>query len=441
MNADKNALYIINTLHRKGFEAYLVGGCVRDWLLGQHSEDWDIVTSALPDDIEACFEKTVAVGKAFGVIVVIIEDKSYEIATYRTEYGYADGRRPEGITFATREEDVKRRDFTVNALLYDPVADQVIDYVGGENDIRAKIIRTVGNPEERFLEDHLRILRAVRFAVKTGFVLEPETRKAITELAGLVRTVSVERISNEFLKMLTSVNAGKVLPLLYETNLLQHIMPELLTLKGCPQPPEFHPEGDVFIHTSIMLDNFSRNLPKDKFEREVLAWAVLLHDIAKPKVISVDGRIRFNRHDYMSAEMSSLILLRLKRPNKVIDAVHELIARHITFSTIEKMREAKRRRFLQDPLFPLHLELHRLDCKSSHGILDAYSYGISVFEDEKKRPKNQKPLLSGNDLIEMGYSPSPVFSKILTELVDLQLENKVNSRKEAETWLLDNYPV
>ena len=441
MNVDKNALFIIEKLHSKGFEAYLVGGCVRDWLLKQKTEDWDIVTSAKPEQIEECFAKTVAVGKAFGIIVVVLNDKEYEVATFRTESDYIDGRRPQKVCFATLEEDVLRRDFTINSLLYDPVEKKIIDIVGGEDDINKKIVRTVGDPEKRFLEDHLRILRAVRFVVKTGFSFDAATKKAVSELAGLVRTVSVERVSSELLKMITSPGAGKVLPLLYETNLLQHVLPELLTLKGCPQPPEFHPEGDVFIHTSIMLDYFSDNIPKDKFAREVLAWAVLLHDIAKPQVISVEGRIRFNRHDYISAEMSSLILSRLKRPKKVIEAVKELIARHIHFSTIAKMREAKRRRFLQDPLFPLHLELHRLDCKSSHGIMDTYSYGVSVLQQERSRPQNEPLFLNGNDLIDLGYQPGPKFSTILAEIADAQLEHKINNKNEAVIWVKQNFSL
>ena len=439
MEIDSKAMEIIETLHNKGYEAYLVGGCVRDYLLGVAAQDLDIVTSASPDTVEELFSKTVAVGKAFGVIVVLLGDKEYEVATFRTDGVYRDGRRPETVEFASAEEDVKRRDFTVNALLFDPKTSQIVDYVGGREDLRRQLIRTVGEPKQRFLEDHLRLLRAVRFALKTGFRIEEMTLQAVQELAGLIRTVSRERIAQELLKMLFSPGAGKMLTLLYRTNLLQHVLPEAVELKGCPQPPEFHPEGDVFRHTEMMLDLFSRNFPAGKFEREVLAWAVLLHDIGKPRVISVEGRIRFNRHDYLSAEMSDEILQRLKRPRKVIAAVHELIGRHIHFSSLPRMRLPKRRRFLQDPLFPLHLELHRIDCSASHGILDTYYYGVAALEEERNLPPETASLLGGNDLIALGYKPGSMFGKILTALKDAQLSGILHTREEAVKWLESNY--
>ncbi len=439
MYIDSSAQFIIETLKGNGYEAYLVGGCVRDYMLGVVAKDWDIVTSATPDQVEELFEKTVAVGKAFGVIVVILNGSEYEVATFRTDGEYVDGRKPISVKFSSALEDVKRRDFTVNALLFDTTKGDLVDYVGGKEDLANKIIRTVGDPEKRFLEDHLRLLRAVRFSLKTGFNIENETFTAVKKLAGLVRTVSVERISSELLKMLTCSGAGSALSLLYESNLLQHVLPEALPLKGCPQPPEFHPEGDVFKHTEMMLDIFSRNIPDGRFEQEVLAWAILLHDIAKPLVISVDGRIRFNRHDYKSAEMSDEILARFKRPRKVIEAVHEIIGRHIHFATLPKMRLPKRRRFLQDPLFSLHLELHRIDCEASHGLLDTYYYGVTALEEERSLPPEEVSLLGGRDLIEMGYKPGPLFSKILSAMKDAQLEGVLKTREEAQEWLNKNY--
>ncbi len=439
MRVDPNAELIINRLKDSGYEAYLVGGCVRDYLLGEESEDWDIVTSALPEVVEGLFAKTVAVGKAFGVIIVVLAGGEYEVATFRSDGAYIDGRKPESVEFATAEEDVNRRDFTINALLYDPAQDEVLDYVGGREDLELRVIRTVGEARSRFLEDHLRLLRAVRFALKTGFEIERNTLAAVTELAGLVRTVSVERVSSELLKMLCCKGAGRVLSLLYLTNLLQHVLPEAIELRGCPQPPEFHPEGDVFTHTEIMLGMFADNLPAGAFEREVLAWAILLHDIAKPRVITVDGRIRFNRHDYLSAEMSDSILTRFKRPKKVIETVHELIGRHMHFSSLEKMRLPKRRRFLQDPLFPLHLELHRIDCASSHALLDTYYFGVSALEEERNRPPEAPALLTGNDLITLGYEPGPLFSRILHALKDAQLEGLVTTREAALDWLKEYY--
>ena len=439
MDVDYNAEKIISKLRTNNFDAYLVGGCVRDFLLGKRPKDWDIVTSARPDDIEQLFDKTIAIGKAFGVIVVVLDGCEYEVATFRADGNYLDGRKPDSVEFADAEEDVKRRDFTVNALLFDPASKKIIDYVGGQKDLKRQIIKTVGDPARRFLEDHLRLLRAVRFALKTGFKIEKETLSAISELAGLVRTVSMERISGEILKMLCCHGAGNALTVLYNTNLLQHVLPEAIELKGCPQPPQYHPEGDVFEHTEMMLDIFSKNIPEYEFEQEVLAWAILLHDIGKPRVISVAGRIRFNRHDYTSAEMSDDILRRLKRSKKVIEAVHELIGRHMHFCTLEKMRLPKRRRFLQDPLFPLHLELHRIDCEASHGNLDTYYYGVAALEEERNRPPEESSLLGGNDLIALGFKPGPLFGKILHSMRDAQLEGILKTREDAQEWLKSNY--
>lgn len=439
MNHDKNALTIISTLSAAGFEAYLVGGCVRDFLMGIKPKDFDIATSATPEEVESLFSKTVAVGKDFGVILVVIEGKEYEVATFRNESYYPDGRRPEKIVFSTVKEDVARRDFTINALLYDPQKDMILDFVGGEDDIKAGIIRTVGDPQVRFYEDHLRLLRAVRFAARTGFGIEQDTLHSMQKLAGLVKTVSAERTGEELLRMFSSPGAAKALELLSTTGLLIHVLPDVAAMHGMPQPEEFHPEGDVFMHTKLMFELLEQHYPEDPFFREVISWAVLLHDVAKPRVVSVEGRIRFNKHDELGSQMAVEILQSLKRPTKVIAAVRELIGRHMHFAHIKKMREAKRRRFLQDPLFPLHLLLHRLDCEGSHSILDNYYFGLNALAEENARPPVLEPILSGNDLISLGFSPGPLFKKILHTVEDLHLEEKLTTKEQAIKWVEEHY--
>jgi poly(A) polymerase len=439
LHRDPDALALVRRLREAGHEAYFCGGCVRDALLGTTALDIDITTGALPEEVEALFERTVPVGRAFGVMVVVTEAGSYEVATFRTERDYADGRHPSTVTFSSAAEDVARRDFTVNALLYDPVEEEVIDHVGGLADLEARRIRAVGNARERFLEDHLRLLRAVRFAARTGFELEAETQEAVTAMAALAALVSPERQGEELRRMLTEGGAARVLELLEATHLLLHVLPEVARERAVPQPEAFHPEGDVLTHTRIMLALMEKGdgpwTPPDAFAREVLGWAVLLHDAGKPPTLSVRDRIRFDEHDTRGAEIAADVLERLRRPRRVIDAVTEIIGRHMHFSSLPEMRVAKRRRFLQDPLFPLHLELHRLDCASSHRQLEIYDYALAAWREERARPPEQEPLLTGADLIAMGYAPGPRMGEILAAVADRQLEGDLNDGHSAREWV------
>lgn len=436
---ENGSLRIVRRLQDAGYEALYVGGCVRDSLLGETPLDWDITTSATPDEVESLFARTVPVGKSFGVMVVVEEESEYEVATFRQDGGYADGRRPDHVEFSSACEDAKRRDFTINALMYDPINDRLLDFVDGLTDLRAGVVRAVGEPERRFMEDHLRMLRAVRFAARTGFTLEERTFRAIRELAGLVRTVSAERVGGELLGMFTCRRPHEALVMLEESHLLRHVLPEMAVMVGMPQPPEFHPEGDVFEHTRLMLAQFGAELPEDAFEREVLGWAVALHDVGKPLVISVDGRIRFNCHDTRGAELAGEILRRLKRPNKVIDAVCDIIGRHMHFGNLSKMRLAKLRRFLRDPIFPLHLTLHRYDCASSHRMLENHDFGRQAYEEEMARPQELEAILNGTDLMEMGFTPGPLFGKILEAVEDARLEGEVNTPEQARIWVRNHY--
>jgi len=438
-------LTIIRTLHDAGYVALLAGGCVRDCLLGNVPHDWDIATDAAPDAVQALFPKTVAVGKAFGVIVVVTDAGEFEVATFRTDGFYLDGRRPTSVCFSTPEEDAARRDFTVNALFYDPLAGQIRDYVGGREDLQRKIIRAVGDPEKRFAEDHLRLLRAVRFSARLGFSLDPATAAAIKKMTPLVTTVSVERIANELDRVWSTPGVAAGWRLLDESGLLAAILPEAAALHGVEQPPEFHPEGDVFEHTARMLALFDARLREnpdkfDAFSRVALGWAVVLHDIAKPVTKFFDGRWRFNEHDVRGAEMAVAILERLKQPTRLIATVRDLVVRHMHFINLHKMREAKRRRFLQDALFPLHLELHYLDCAGSHNLLDNYYYALAEWEKEQARPAPGPRLIGGRELIAMGYPPGARFREILTAVEDAALEGTLVTPEAAIAWVKTHFP-
>ena len=474
LEPDPEAMGILSRLREAGHEAYFVGGCVRDHLLGREPKDWDIATSARPEDVETLFPRTISVGKAFGVILVHQAGRDYEVATFRGDGIYEDGRRPTEVRFTSLEEDVQRRDFTINALMYDPAESRVIDLVGGRRDIEARVLRTVGEAATRFAEDHLRILRAIRFAAWTGFTIHDDALKAMRSMAPLVARVSPERVGQELTRMLTEGCARRSVELLAEAGLLEHMLPEVARMQGVPQPPQFHPEGDVFVHTVLMLrfadDTFRRSIataelpdspgegrPPNPYldtanggsslvfrcpdEREVLAWAVLLHDAGKPDTMTVSDRIRFNCHDEKSAELAEAALMRLRRPGRIIKPVWELVRRHMRFSSLTEMRQAKRRRFLQDPLFPLHLELHRLDCLASHGKLDHYEYGLSAWLEELAREPEPVPILRGQDLLDLGYRPGPEMGAMLDAVTDAHLEGIVGTREEACEWVLREHPL
>lgn len=445
MPIPEGARTILQTLRDNGCESHLAGGCVRDWLMGRAPKDFDIATAATPERIESLFPRTIPVGKAFGVMCVVMPDGHYEVATFRSDGAYTDGRRPEGVVFSTAEEDVRRRDFTINALLYDPFTNTVIDHVGGLADLEARCLRTVGDPETRFREDHLRLLRGVRFAARTGFRIEDATLAATRALAGLVRTVSAERVGTELTLMLQGGYAARAFACLEETSLLVHVLPELAPMKGMPQPLEFHPEGDVWEHTLLMLKGLDTLDPPcgtlTEAERALLGWAALLHDVAKPITLSVSDRIRFHEHDIRGAEMAVDILRRLKRSKRLCDAVQALISMHIKFSSIAKMRVPKRRRLLQDPLFPLHLSLHYLDCMASHRMLDPYRFALEAWREEQARPPEVEPVLTGKELLALGYEAGPGIGRILGAVSDLQLEGVLTTKADATAWVLAHHPL
>jgi poly(A) polymerase len=429
----------VRRLQEAGHSAFWVGGCVRDFLLGREPEDFDIVTSALPEEIERIFEHTIPVGRKFGVIIVLEEDHQFQVATFRAESEYRDGRRPEQISFGDARADALRRDFTINGLFFDPIAGKLHDWVAGEADLRAGIVRTIGAPEERFGEDHLRMLRAVRFAARLGFEIEPKTFTAIQKHAGKIRIISAERIRDELLKLFAVPRAGapadsasRGLELLRATGLLEQILPELAATVTCEQSPDFHPEGNVFTHLRLMLDK----MPADA--DPLLPWAVLMHDIAKPLTASRDpktGSIHFYEHENVGAGMATQILERLRFPRKQIEQVTEAVLHHMQFKDAPKMRKSTLRRMLMRETFPLELQLHRLDCLGSHGRLDVYNFLVAQSAELSKQPEIRPPLLTGDDLIALGVKPGPQMGALLAELREKQLADELQSGEEAIDWV------
>lgn len=421
------ATSVLQKLRDSGHEAYFAGGSVRDMLLGLEPHDIDIATSALPQEVEKLFPRTVAVGAQFGVIIVLEDDAEIQVATFRHDGSYQDGRHPTGVTFTNAEEDAKRRDFTINGLFYDPIKKEVFDYVNGRDDLSKKIIRAIGNPHERFAEDKLRLLRAIRFATTLNFEIDPETWKAVCELAPKILVVSAERIRDELQKILLSPHRLRGFDLLDQSGLLRILLPEIEKLKGCEQPPEFHPEGDVFVHTRIMLQMLPEkaSLP--------LVLSVLFHDIGKPATRTVDenGKMRFYAHDQVGTKMAEKILKRLRFSNEVIEAVLPAVRLHMSFKDTKKMRLSTLRRMMARPTFEDELELHRVDCASSHGLLDNYDFLQQQKEEFANQPLIPPALVTGQDLIALGLKPGPAFGKILQAVKDAQLENKISTREEA----------
>ncbi|MXW44250.1 MAG: CCA tRNA nucleotidyltransferase [Candidatus Dadabacteria bacterium] len=433
------ALEIVKTLGERGYEASFVGGCVRDALLGVECDEIDIATSATPEQVQQAFSKTVAVGKSFGVVLVIKGDMKFEVATFRKESSYGDGRHPEHVDYTkSAEEDVRRRDFTINGMLYDPVSGELYDYVGGIGDLERRLVRTIGDPEERFGEDRLRMIRAVRFASCLDFELDGEALSAIRDKAAAISVVSGERIREELVKILTRRNPGNGLRLLSSSGLLEHFLPEVECMHGVRQPPQFHPEGDVFEHTCLIMDMLYGNT--DGLYSEELAVAALLHDVGKPPTYSESDRIRFNGHDRVGARMSEGICRRLRFSKKQIKRISELILEHLKFKDVFNMRESTLKRFLSLPYFEEHMQMHLADCMASHGLTDAYDFIREKMEEYGREEIKPLPLLSGQDLIDLGYSPGPVFSKILGRVEELQLENRLVSKEEALDFVLKNYP-
>ncbi len=431
----EEALSIARRLGGTGHRALFAGGCVRDMLMNRPAKDFDIATSATPDQVEALFENTHAIGKAFGVIQVLSNGRPFEVATFRSDLAYIDGRRPEGVVFSTPEEDAQRRDFTVNGLFYDPIAGNVIDYVGGQDDLKRRVIRAIGDPKKRFAEDFLRMLRAARFASTLEFEIEPATAAAIRELAYEITEISAERTAQELTRLLTdSPRAGNGIRLLHDLGLLAHVLPEIPPMIGCEQPPQFHPEGDVFVHTMMMLDALKNPSP-------VLAWSVLLHDVGKPPTFEItrepDGsdRIRFNNHADVGAEMAERILRRLRMSSELTDAVVYCVQNHMRFGEVSRMKESTLRKLIGAPTYETELELHRIDCLSSHADTSNVDILKTFSEKIRNEPVLPKPWLSGRDLIEIGMPPGPPMGRWLKLAYDAQLENRFPDRDALFAWL------
>ncbi len=429
------ATEIVRRLRGEGFQAYLVGGCVRDMVMGREPKDYDVATDATPDEVVKLFPDSLTVGAQFGVVIVPREEGNVEVATFRSDGRYKDGRHPNEVRFAkTPEEDVRRRDFTINGLLYDVLEDRVLDYVGGQADIRAQRIRTIGHPAERFGEDRLRMLRAVRLAARFGFSLDRAAAEAVRKLASEIRDVSAERVRDEVLKILTEGAARRGFELLDETGLLQEVLPEVKALQGVAQPPQFHPEGDVWIHTLLMLEGL-------RAPTATLALGVLLHDVGKPATFTIRERIRFDNHVEVGAKMAEAVCARLRLSFDETERVEELVRHHLRFKDFPRMRRSTQLRFLRMEGFTEHLELHRLDCLASHGDLTNYDLARRLLEETPPEEIKPTPLVRGDDLIAQGYTPGPLFKKILQAVEDAQLEGRLRTREEALRMVAEQFPL
>jgi poly(A) polymerase len=445
------AISIVRTLRERGHKAYLVGGCVRDLLLGREPADYDVTTDATPDDVMRIFPATYAVGAQFGVVLVPLPERDaasnvspyvspkagvVEVATFRSDIGYSDGRHPDRVVFSKDpREDVERRDFTINGLLLDPVTNEVLDFVGGRKDLEAGIIRTIGDPERRFAEDKLRMLRAVRFAARFGYALEPATFQAIQMLAAQIKQVSRERVRDELSKMLTEGRARQAFILLDETGLLRAVLPEIEAMKGVAQPPQFHPEGDVFVHTLLLLDKLPHPCPV------TLAWGALLHDVGKPATFRVaPDRIRFDGHVDVGVKIAEDICRRLRFSNDDTEQILALVDNHMRFAHVQQMKQSTFKRFVRMPRFDEHLQLHRLDCESSHGNLASYNFTREKIASMTPEIMQPALLINGDDLIALGFKPGPQFKKILSAVEDGQLEGRLHSREDAIAFVRTEFP-
>ena len=426
------ALEIIRRLKASGHEAYFVGGCVRDQLLGREPQDYDIATSARPEQVESLFPRTIPVGRKFGVVLVVEQGKQFQVAAFRAESEYRDGRHPDRVTFCDAMADARRRDFTINGLFFDPIDNRLRDWVGGELDLRSRIIRTIGNPHERFAEDHLRLLRAVRFAAQLGFVIEAQTLSALRQNARSIADVSAERVRDELLKLFRPPQAARGLHLLRESGLLSEILPEVAATIGCEQSPEFHPEGTVYNHLARILECLPADAPVS------LIWSALLHDIGKPPTAERDGgtgQVRFYGHEKIGAEMATRLLERLRFARKQIEEIAFCVRHHMQFKDVLQMRRSTLRRMLLRPTFPLELELHRLDCLGSHGGLEHYHYLVEQAVELEQQPGIRPPLLKGRDLLELGMKPGPAMGRLLAQIRERQLQDALKTRAQARAWV------
>jgi tRNA nucleotidyltransferase/poly(A) polymerase len=426
---------ICQKLRGAGYQAYLVGGCVRDILLGREAADYDVATDATPDRVQQLFPQSLAVGAQFGVILVTEpsttgEPVAVEVATFRADVGYSDGRHPDHVVYTSSpQEDVKRRDFTINALLLDPETGEVLDFIGGRDDLGAGIIRAIGRPVERFQEDKLRMVRAVRFAARFRYAIEASTFSAIRNLASEIHQVSAERLREELTKILTDGAAGRAFELLDETQLLAELLPEIAQMKGVEQSPQFHPEGDVWTHTLLMLEGLPRPCSP------TLAWGVLLHDVGKPPTFTPPsgpgGRIRFDEHAEVGTRMAEEICRRFRFSHHDTEQIAALVANHMRFKDVTEMKPATLKRFVRLDHFDEHLELHRLDCSSSHGNLNNYQF-VERFLAETPTEQVRPPrLVSGEDLISLGLVPGPAFRRILAAVEEAQLNGTVTTKEGA----------
>jgi putative nucleotidyltransferase with HDIG domain len=422
------AYRVVERLRQAGYQAYLVGGCVRDLLLGTTPKDFDVSTDAPPGRILELFPGSGQVGAHFGVVLVRDgePDRAHvEVATFRSDHDYADGRRPSRVQFESDpRQDVLRRDFTINGLMMDSESGEVLDFVGGRADLQARLVRAIGDAEVRFHEDHLRMLRAVRFAARLGFSIEPETLAAIRRNHAAILRVSAERVRDELVRILIEGGAHYGFELLDATGLLSDLLPEVASMKGVEQPPEFHPEGDVWVHTLLLLEKLARPTP-------TLAWGALLHDVGKPPTFRVAERIRFDGHVEEGLRLAHGILNRLRFSREDEEQIEALVANHMRFKDMYRMKESTLKRFLRMPKFEEHLELHRLDCLASHGRLDNYEFARRKLEELPAEQLKPKPLLTGKDLIVAGYQPGPAFSKMLAAVEDAQLEGRIRTKEEA----------
>ena len=455
---------IVQNLRQRGHQAFLVGGCVRDLLLGREPKDYDVATNATPEQVMTIFPETYAVGAQFGVVLVPMPEPlaerdvasnvslensdrldvgasthahAVEVATFRSDIGYSDGRHPDQVRFSQDpREDVARRDFTINGMLLDPVSGEVLDFVGGRKDLEAKIVRAIGDPERRFAEDKLRMLRAVRFAARLEYAIEPGTFAAIQKLAGEISAVSRERVRDELTRMLTEGHARRAFLLLDESGLLREVLPEISAMKGVQQPPQFHPEGDVFVHTLLLLENLPYPCSP------ALAWGALLHDVGKPPTFRVaPDRIRFDGHVEVGVKMAEEICKRLRFSGDDVGQVLALVDHHMRFGQATRMSESTLKKFLRMPHFDQHLALHRADSLASHGKLGTYEFvkeKLAAIPPEKMRPV---PLVSGDDLIAAGHAPGPKFREILEAVEDAQLEGRLGSKESALEFVRREFPA
>ncbi len=482
-NVTAFAINVVAALRKRGHEAYLVGGCVRDLLLGLEPADYDVATSATPDEVMRIFPETYAVGVQFGVVLVPIPEQErapiegrkqesqsnssefgaeysssvrlpikgeieqpavghyhkscVEVATFRCDIGYSDGRHPDEVRFSRDpREDVQRRDFTINGLLLDPIEDRVLDFVGGQEDLKTGIIRAIGDPAFRFKEDKLRMLRAVRFAARFGYRIEPATFAAIQRLASEIHQVSRERVRDELTRMLTEGHARHAFELLDESDLLYQVLPEIAEMKGVEQPPEFHPEGDVFVHTLLMLEKLPHPCPA------TLAWGVLLHDVGKPPTFRrAPDRIRFDEHARVGTRMAEAICRRLRFSGDETKQIAALVENHMRFGDVERMKPSTFKKFIRLPHFNQHLELHKLDCESSHRDLRLYNFTRDAMRELPAEAVHPAPLITGDDLIDLGHVPGPRFKEILSAVEDAQLDGRLHSKSDAVQFVRKEFPL